>query len=55
MQRLMQALGAYGFLGLVRARKAFLDHIPAARKSLLEVLDRIPELTQTRNLVMELE
>ena len=54
MQRLMQALGAYGFLGLVRERRAFLDHIPAALKSLREVLGRIPELAATRKLVGEL-
>ena len=29
-QRLMQALGAYGFLGIVKAKSAFLGHIPAA-------------------------
>jgi aminoglycoside/choline kinase family phosphotransferase len=34
MQRLMQALGAYGFLGLVKGHKAFLDHVPAAMESL---------------------
>jgi aminoglycoside/choline kinase family phosphotransferase len=34
MQRLMQALGAYGFLGLVKGHKQFLKHIPAAVKSL---------------------
>ena len=38
MQRLMQALGAYGFLGLVKENRAFLDHIPAALDSLGEVL-----------------
>ena len=54
MQRLMQALGAYGFLGLVKERRAFLEHIPAALRSLSEVLGRIPELTATRNLVSEL-
>jgi len=55
MQRLMQALGAYGFLGLVRERRAFLDHIPAALKSLEEVLERIPRLEATRKLVGELK
>ena len=30
IQRLMQALGAYGFLGLVKGNKTFLNHIPAA-------------------------
>jgi len=54
MQRLMQALGAYGFLGLVRERTAFLKHIPAALTSLREVLERIPELPATRNLIGEL-
>jgi aminoglycoside/choline kinase family phosphotransferase len=54
MQRLMQALGAYGFLGLVKERTAFLEHIPAALKSLFEVLNRIPELAATRDLVGEL-
>jgi N-acetylmuramate 1-kinase len=34
MQRLMQALGAYGFLGLVKGHEQFLKHIPAAVKSL---------------------
>jgi aminoglycoside/choline kinase family phosphotransferase len=54
MQRLMQALGAYGFLGLVRERRAFLEHIPAALRSLGEVLERIPGLEATRKLVGEL-
>jgi aminoglycoside/choline kinase family phosphotransferase len=54
MQRLMQALGAYGFLGLVKERTAFLEHIPAALRSLGDVLDRIPTLAATRNLVSEL-
>jgi len=54
MQRLMQALGAYGYLGLVRERTAFLEHIPAALKSLEEVLGRIPGLEATRKLVGEL-
>jgi len=54
MQRLMQALGAYGFLGLVKGRSAFLEHIPAALRTLREVLERIPELSATRKLVGEL-
>ena len=44
MQRLMQALGAYGFLGLVKERASFLGHIPAALESLKEVVARIPGL-----------
>jgi N-acetylmuramate 1-kinase len=54
MQRLMQALGAYGFLGLVKGRAAFLEHIPAALGFLREVLARIPGLDATRKLVGEL-
>jgi len=38
----------------VRERAAFLEHIPAALKSLREVLGRIPELAATRNLVEQL-
>ena len=34
MQRLMQALGAYGFLGLVKGSRHFLAHVPAALRSL---------------------
>jgi aminoglycoside/choline kinase family phosphotransferase len=33
-QRLMQALGAYGFLSLKKGLKAFLDHIPAGLRNL---------------------
>lgn len=34
IQRLMQALGAYGFLGLVKGNRAFLAHVPAALRTL---------------------
>ena len=44
IQRLMQALGAYGFLGLVKGNKAFLDHVPAALASLRGLVAEIPEL-----------
>ena len=46
IQRLMQALGAYGFLGLVKGNKAFLDHIPAAMNSLRGLLAEIPDLEE---------
>ena len=36
-QRLMQALGAYGFLGLKRAKTHFLAHIPGALDNLVAV------------------
>ncbi|MDQ6655309.1 MAG: phosphotransferase [Verrucomicrobiota bacterium] len=38
MQRLMQALGAYGYLGLVQGNRAFLEHIPAALRSLRAIV-----------------
>jgi len=39
MQRLMQALGAYGFLGLVKGKRAFLTHIRPALSLLLETVN----------------
>jgi aminoglycoside/choline kinase family phosphotransferase len=44
LQRLMQALGAYGFLGLVRGYKHFLRHIPCALQSLREIVAEIDGL-----------
>jgi aminoglycoside/choline kinase family phosphotransferase len=38
MQRLMQALGAYGFLGLVKGSRHFLAHVPAALRSLRNLI-----------------
>lgn len=46
VQRLMQALGAYGFLGLQCGRREFLMHIPAARRSLREVAARVDGLDE---------
>ncbi|HEY5744026.1 MAG TPA: phosphotransferase [Terrimicrobiaceae bacterium] len=46
LQRLMQALGAYGFLGLQKERPDFLAHIPTARRSLREVAARIDGLDE---------
>ena len=44
MQRLMQALGAYGFLGLVKGHKHFLQYIPCALRSLNTVVANIDDL-----------
>ena len=49
LQRLMQALGAYGFLGLQKGRSEFLTHVPVALRSLLKVasgLDGLDPLVQ---------
>jgi len=54
MQRLMQALGAYGFLGLVKDYKHFLQYIPKAVRSLHEVAGKIDGLDLFKNLLAEL-
>ena len=51
MQRLMQALGAYGKLGHTDGRTPFLDHIPAALRSLREVLAGQPGLERLSGLL----
>src|SRR5919106_4183148 len=43
MQRLMQALGAYGFLGLVKGHKHFLKHVAVAMHSLQRIVAEIDE------------
>src|SRR5437870_6584749 len=44
MQRLMQALGAYSFLGLVKGHKHFLEYIPNALRSLRAAVAKIDNL-----------
>ena len=44
MQRLMQALGAYSFLGLVKGHKHFLEYIPSALRLLRAVVANIDDL-----------
>lgn len=49
-QRLMQSLGAYGFLGLKKGLVSFLDYIPAALQNLIEAAGksgRLPVLLET--------
>jgi N-acetylmuramate 1-kinase len=55
MQRLMQALGAYGKLGHVDGRTHFLQHIPTATRRLREVLERIPGLADLRALLASVQ
>lgn len=54
MQRLMQALGAYGFLGLVKGYQQFLEHIPKAMNSLRQVVAEVDGLELFKNLLSEL-
>jgi aminoglycoside/choline kinase family phosphotransferase len=49
-QRLMQALGAYGFLGLKKGLKAYLEHIPAGLRNLIIVTAQVPSLPRLRDL-----
>ena len=54
MQRLMQALGAYGFLGLVKGHKHFLKHVPAALKSLHGIVAQLDGLTELERTLRQL-
>ena len=40
MQRLMQALGAYGKLGIEKGKKEFLQYIPSALRLLKEAIEK---------------
>jgi len=54
MQRLMQALGAYGFLGLVKHHKTFLQYIPVAMESLRTTVAGLNGLEPIESLLAEL-
>ncbi len=54
-QRLMQALGAYGFLGLDKGLKPFLDHIPAGFHHLLDATSRVASLPLLHELCLKCE
>jgi aminoglycoside/choline kinase family phosphotransferase len=54
MQRLMQAVGAYGFLGLVKGHKHFLKHVPAAMKSLRGIVNTVGGLEKLEHTLSDL-
>jgi aminoglycoside/choline kinase family phosphotransferase len=54
IQRLMQALGAYGFLGLVKGHKQFLKHIPRATRSVYQMISNTPGLEKLAATVCDL-
>src|SRR5436189_815947 len=54
MQRLMQALGAYGFLGLVKGHKNFLQYIPRAVRSLRHIVAKVDNLKPLASFLEEL-
>ena len=49
-QRLMQALGAYGFLALKKGLRAFQEHIPAGLRNLQKAAARVASLPHLREL-----
>jgi N-acetylmuramate 1-kinase len=49
-QRLMQALGAYGFLGLKKRLKSFLDHVPSGLRNLIRATTEIVSLPRLKDL-----
>ncbi len=53
-QRLMQALGAYGFLGLKKGLKAFLDYIPAGLRNLHRAASQAASLPRLLELSLEI-
>mgnify|MGYP001274485215 CR=1 FL=1 len=55
VQRLLQALGAYGFLGLKKHKTAFLHHIPNGLENLLIAIDNAGGLDQLSDLATECE
>jgi N-acetylmuramate 1-kinase len=54
MQRLMQALGAYGFLGLIGGHENFLQYIPKALRSLRDTVAKIDNLKPLASFLAEL-
>jgi aminoglycoside/choline kinase family phosphotransferase len=49
-QRLLQALGAYGYLGLKKGLKAYLEHIPSGLRNLLLAASHVPSLSRFREI-----
>ncbi len=54
-QRLMQALGAYGFLGQKKGLKAYLDHIPSGLRNLRLAASQVSSLPHLEELCSECE
>ena len=48
IQRLMQALGFYGFAAVVKGNEAFLEYIPAAMTSLRGLVGELDDLKELR-------
>ncbi|MEQ8225342.1 MAG: phosphotransferase [Candidatus Eremiobacterota bacterium] len=55
MQRLMQALGAYGFLGIVKGKKDFLNYIAPALNLLFDTVNHTEEFPEIMLLIENLK
>ncbi len=55
VQRLLQALGAFGFLGLKKNKPSFLGHIGNGLENLLTAIDKVNGLDQLNDLATECE
>jgi aminoglycoside/choline kinase family phosphotransferase len=53
VQRLMQALGAYGYLALKKGLKAYLEHIPSGLRNLHLATSHVSTLPQLRELSLK--
>jgi N-acetylmuramate 1-kinase len=52
VQRLLQVLGAYGFLGMKRGLSEFLEHIPRGLENLIDAAGRVRSLPRLRELAL---
>ncbi len=52
VERLMQALGAYGFLGKVKGLEDFLGYIPAGLNNLDLAVSHVPSLASLRDVIL---
>ncbi len=52
-QRLMQALGAYGFLGITRGLKSYLAHVPAGLRNLRIATENVVSLPKLREVCIQ--
>jgi aminoglycoside/choline kinase family phosphotransferase len=52
-QRLMQALGAYGYLGFKKGLKAYLNHIPSGLRNLVLATSQVSTLPRLRELSLK--
>jgi len=55
LARLLQALGAYGFLSYRQGKRHFAEHIPRALANLAAVLEKLPRYEQLTSFIMAID